>query len=188
MGVEFNPDKFMEELSAKMRKTGNTGNTGNIGGLSDAQMQKLGLKLQKSEGGKAKIKVSENDIEKALNEPSPTKALKELMNKSPIGKQEKLEDMGYKWHSTAYHLGAPTTYQSSDGGTVTIYPGGGTAEMGEDKRKTVYENGRFKQEMFYDENGKLTGGKIIIKDNVAGFTERQIDFTMDKDGKMSVFE
>ncbi len=30
--------------------------------------------------------------------------------------------------------------------------------------------------MYYDENGKLTGGKIIIKDEVAGFTEKQYDF------------
>lgn len=142
----------------------------------------------KMPGGKATTKVSEKDVEKALNEPSPHKAIKGLLEKSPIGKQEKLQDMGYEWHGTAYHPSAPTIYKSSDGGTVTVYPGGGTAEMGEDKRKTVYENGRFKQEMYYDEKGNLTGGKIIIKDNIAGFTERQIDFTMDKDGKMIVSE
>ena len=44
----------------------------------------------------------------------------------------------------AYHIGAPIRFSSTDGGTITVYDGKGTANMGEDKRKIVYENGRYK--------------------------------------------
>ncbi len=79
------------------------------------------------------------------------------------------------------HIGAPKIFTSSDGGTITVYDGKGTAEMGEDKRKIVYQNGRYTQEMYYDENGKLTQGKMVIKDKIAGFTEQQYDFIMKGD-------
>ena len=35
--------------------------------------------------------------------------------------------------------------------------------------------------MYYDENGKLTQGKMVIKDKIAGFTEQQYDFIMKGD-------
>ncbi len=84
--------------------------------------------------------------------------------------------MGYTFAATAYHIGAPVIYESTDGGTITVYNGKGSAEMGEDKRKIVYQNGRYTQEMFYDGNGKLTKGQIKIKNEVVGFTEKQFDF------------
>ena len=69
-----------------------------------------------------------------------------------------------------------------------MYPGGGTAEMGEDKRKVVYENGRYKQEIFYDDTGKMTKCEIHIKNDITGSTEPHGRFSLfynDK-GKLSV--
>lgn len=91
------------------------------------------------------------------------------------------------------HLGAPIWYDSKDGGTVTVYDRGYVGNDGKyhtdvGPRTTVYKNGGFEQTMIYDENGKLTGGKIVIKDKTAGFTERQIDFTITKDGKIAIAE
>lgn len=68
-------------------------------------------------------------------------------------------------------MGAPVTYTSPDGGTITVYNGKGTKEMGEDQRKTVYQNGNYIQESFYDENGKLTKCRIRIKSDVTGMTD-----------------
>ena len=59
--------------------------------------------------------------------------------------------------------------------------------MGEDKRKIVYEKGNLIQEMYYDDNGNLKTGKIIVKDNVAGFPERSIRLAMEN-GKPSFIE
>ena len=134
-------------------------------------------------------KVTSKEIDKAVNEPSPRKATKMLLSNSPIGlgdmpEQKTLEKMGYTFANTGYHKGAPVIYESKGGGTITVYDGKGSAEMGEDKRKIVYQNGRYTQEMYYDDNGKLTAGKIIIKDNIAGFTEVQYDFTV-KDNKLA---
>lgn len=36
--------------------------------------------------------------------------------------------------------------------------------------------------------GDLTGGKIVIKDKTAGFTERQIDFVVTNNGKIAIAE
>lgn len=114
-----------------------------------------------------------------------------LLSNSPIGlgnqpAKEDIESMGYQFSLTAMHIGAPMIFTSSDGGTITVYDGKGTAEMGEDKRKIVYQNGRFTQEMYYDENGKLTNGQMIIKDKIAGFTEQQYDFIMEDNNRMTV--
>ena len=141
-------------------------------------------------GGKpASKRVTEQNIETALNEISSSKAVKGLLSNSPIGltdqpSKEDIENMGYGFYQTAHHIGAPVTYKSADGGTITVYNGKGEASAGEGSRKIVYQNGRYLQEMFYDENGKLTKGQIKIKDGVAGFTEQQFDFAV-KDNKIS---
>lgn len=59
--------------------------------------------------------------------------------------------------------------------------------MGEDKRKIVYQKGNLIQEMYYDDNGNLKEGKILIKDNIAGFEERKISF-LTENGKTSFIE
>ena len=109
----------------------------------------------------------------------------------PCGGAEPTSDdfkkMGYEFAGTQYHIGAPVYYESADGGKITIYDGKGTAEMGEDKRKIVYEKGNLIQEMYYDDNGNLKTGKIIVKDNVAGFPERSIRLAMEN-GKPSFIE
>ncbi|MBP3924441.1 hypothetical protein J6E39_04285 [bacterium] len=138
-------------------------------------------------GGNCKRVTAENM--EAAQLMRPTNAVKYLLGKSPIGlgkmpERENIENSGYSRSNTSFHKGAPTIYESSDGGVVTVYPGGGTAEMGEDKKKVVYQTDRFIQEMYYDDNGKLTGGQIKIKDNVAGFLEAQYDFTADENGNL----
>ena len=172
-------------------------------GVSDVQLNSLAnrLKTVKEEsqdyiplnkvGGNASKRVTDTVIEHALNQPSARKSINILLANSPIGlgnqpTKEDIESMGYQFSLTAMHIGAPMIFTSSDGGTITVYDGKGTAEMGEDKRKIVYQNGRFTQEMYYDENGKLTNGQMIIKDKIAGFTEQQYDFIMEDNNRMTV--
>lgn len=147
-------------------------------------------------GGTAQRKVTQEVIDKALYEPSSHKALKTLLANSPVGfgnqsTKTELESLGYLDSGMRqHHLGAPIWYDSKDGGTVTVYDDtrGPNGKTDAGPRTTVYKNGNFEQTMTYDENGKLTGGKIVIKDQVAGFTERQIDFTVTADGKIATIE
>lgn len=178
MGIEFDGNIKSLQHFVNLEGTQKTGNT---------RKNQIGLIMQN--GSTATKKITSEDIEKAVNEPSSRKAIKGLLANSPLGLTEVLsndsiEKMGYTFVGTAFHKGAPALYKSADGGTITVYSGKGTAEMGEDKRKIVYQNDRYTQEMYYDENGKLTQGKIIIKDNVAGFTEAQYDFIV-KDNEIT---
>ena len=147
--------------------------------------------INKGVGGNASKRVTDAVIEHALNQPSARKSINMLLSNSPIGlgnqlAKEDIESMGYQFSLTAMHIGAPMIFTSSDGGTITVYDGKGTAEMGEDKRKIVYQNGRYTQEMYYDESGKLTNGQMIIKDKIAGFTEQQYAFIMEDNNRMNV--
>ncbi len=133
--------------------------------------------------------VTDNIIEQALEQSTGRKSVNLLLNNSPVGlgehpSSEDIQNAGYTLVSSAYHMGAPAIYKSADGSTISVYSGKGSAEMGEDKRKIVYQTGRYTQEMFYDENGRLTSGRIIIKDNIAGFTEQQYDFTIGQDNNI----
>lgn len=161
--------------------------------------RKIQIVMNKFEGGVAQRKVTQDVVDKALNEPSSHKALKTLLANSPVGfgnqsSSVELENLGYlDTGMRQYHLGAPVEYASKDGGSVKVYDQGligndGKLHTDAGPRTTVYKNGNFEQTMIYDENGKLTGGKIVIKDNVAGFTERQIDFTVTADGKITTVE
>ena len=103
-------------------------------------------------GGATTKQVTKEDIENFVNEPRPAKAANGILEKSPVGlgaelSNEDLEKMGYKFVNTGYHIGAPAIYESSDGGRVRLYRGGGSPEAGEDKRKIVYEKGNLIQEM-----------------------------------------
>ena len=178
MSIDFNGKVDGSAPVAQSRETNQ---------LAKTASKRLEIKIKN--GNPATKKITEKNIETAVNEPSSKKALNELLNNSPIGLTEhqssnNIEQMGYTFVGTGYHQGAPKIYQSSDGGTITVYDGKGTANMGEDKKKIVYQNGRYTQEMYYDDNGKLTGGKVTIKDDVAGFTEKQYDFTV-KDNKIA---
>ena len=149
------------------------------------------LKMTNIAGGATK-QVTSGDIEDFLNEPRPSKAANALLEKSPVGlgsepTSDDFKKMGYEFAGTQYHIGAPVYYESADGGKITIYDGKGTAEMGEDKRKIVYEKGNLIQEMYYDDNGNLKTGKIIVKDKVAGFSERSIGLFMEN-GKPGFIE
>lgn len=161
--------------------------------------KKIQIKMNKFEGGEAQRKVTQEVINKALNETSSHKALKLLLANSPVGfgnqsSSVELENLGYlDTGMRQFHLGAPVEFVSKDGGSVKVYDQGligndGKLHTDAGPRTTVYKNGNFEQTMIYDENGKLTGGKIVIKDQVAGFTERQIDFTVAPDGKITTFE
>ncbi len=138
--------------------------------------QKIQIQMNKFEGGIAQKKITEQDTEKALNEPSAGKATLGLLEKSPVGEgnqqsREEIEALGYTFTQTAYHIGAPVTYESPDGGTITVYNGKGTKEMGENERKTVYKNGNYEQVTYYDENGKFKKCDIKIKNPVTGLTD-----------------
>ena len=155
--------------------------------------------MNKFEGGIAQRKVTQQVIDKALLEPNSHKALNQLLANSPVGFGNQssgleLENLGYTdTGMRQYHPGAPIEYKSKDGGTVIVYGNGiigndGKLHTDAGPRTTIYKNGGFEQTMIYDENGKLTGGKIVIKDQVGGFTERQIDFTVTADGKIATAE
>ena len=160
------------------------------------QRLKVDFQIINREGGTAQRKVTQEVMDKALNEPSSHKALKLLIANSPVGfgnqsTKTELESLGYLDSGMRQkHLGAPIWYDSKDGGSVTVYDDtrGPNGQTDAGPRTTVYKNGNFEQTMIYDENGKLTGGKIVIKDKVAGFTERQIDFTVTADGKIATIE
>lgn len=165
-------------------KASQTSNSQKLEELAKLQIQQIQMPSTK-----ALKKVTNQDVEQVLNEPSPIKAFKNLMDKSPVGlgqepTKEDLEKLGYTFAQTAYHIGAPVVYKSGDGGSITVYNGKGSAEMGENIRKTVYENGRYKQEMFYDESGNLAKCEIRIKDEL-GLTEPNGRITMfyNNDGK-----
>ena len=136
-------------------------------------------------GGHALKKVDNDDVENALNNMSVRNAVNYLLSKSPIGLKNMqdigdLSRLGYVDSGIrAYHLGAPISFTSADGGTITIYDGRGPKKLGEDQRKIVYENGKYRQEFFYDDDGTLTNGKITIKDETAGFTEQQFTFRIE---------
>ena len=136
-----------------------------------------------SESKIAKKKITKQDTEQALNEPRTGKAVLGLLEKSPVGlgnqqTKEEITNLGYTFAGTAYYPGAPVIYNSHDGGTITVYDGRGSSNMGENIRKTVYENGNYKQEMFYDADGKLKKCDIRIKSEVTGLTEPNGRFTM----------
>ena len=158
---------------------------------------KIHIKL--NEGGDAQRKVTEKVINEALAEPNSHKALNKLLANSPVGfgnqsSSMELENLGYlDTGMRQFHLGAPIEYASKDGGSVKVYDQGFIGNDGKlhtdvGPRTTIYKTDGFEQTMIYDENGKLTGGKIVIKDKVAGFTERQIDFTVAPDGKITTIE
>ena len=172
MTIEFNGK--LSEFTRIQKQDGTNNTSGRIQKIKHAVVSKSDF---------AKKKITNKNIETAMNEPSSRKAIKGLLEKSPVGltnipNGDDLSSMGYQVSFTAYHIGAPVTYESYDGGRITVYNGKGSAEMGEDKKKVVYTNGRYTQEMYYDDNGNLTAGKIIIKDDVAGFTEEQYNFTV----------
>lgn len=134
--------------------------------------------------GKTTVKVTNKDIENALYETSTKNAITGLLSKSPLGLEaqptkENIENKGYTFYQTAYHIGAPVIYKSPEGGTITVYNGKGDAKSGENERKIIYQDDRYVQEMFYDENGKLVKGSITIKDKVAGFTEERFTFLVE---------
>ena len=164
-----------------------------VANVQSEKNQKLSAQLHiKLPETKATKKITKQDAEHALNEPRTGKAITGLLEKSPVGlgnqqSREEIENLGYMFTITAYHHGAPVVYQSADGGTITVYNGKGTAAMGEDKRKTVYENGNYRQEMIYDEQGKLVECNIRIKDEVTGMTDPNGMLTMicNDDGKFT---
>lgn len=135
-------------------------------------------------GNSASRRVTNENVEQALNQSSGYKAVYGLLSNSPIGltkhpTKNDLESMGYlDTGIREYRIGAPIRYNSTDGGTITIYDGR-SPNKGEDKKKIVYENGRYKQEMFYDKQGNLTQGKIVIRDETGQFTEQQYDFSVE---------
>ena len=151
------------------------------GGINPSNVKMTGLY---KEGG-----ITQKDIDKYLEDPLSRKEIKNLISKSPIGlgdvpSKEDLEKQGCTFKGTAYHLGAPMFYDTPDGGSVTVYDGRGCKEHGEDQRKVIYKKGNLTQTMFYDKNGKLTGGNITVKDPVTGAKESYADFTT-KDGNIN---
>lgn len=151
------------------------------GGIKPSNVQMTGLY---KEGG-----VTQKDINRYLEDPFSRKEIKNLISKSPIGlgdvpSKEDLEKQGCTFKLTAMHLGAPMIYDTPDGGSVAVYEGIGSKEQGEDQQKIIYKKGNLTQTMFYDKNGKLTGGNITVKDPITGAKESYADFTT-KDGNIT---
>ena len=55
-------------------------------------------------------------------------------------------------------------------------------------RTTIYRTDRYEQTIIYDEFGEPVKGTIKIKDDVAGFTERQYDFKIENGKIVQVIE
>ncbi|DAA85479.1 TPA: hypothetical protein CPT92_02065 [Candidatus Gastranaerophilales bacterium HUM_13] len=150
--------------------------------------------IDMTNGPKASKKITNNDIEKALNEPSPTKAVKQLLAKSPVGlgRQSSANELGVLGYADTgirnYHIGAPISYTSSDGGTITVYDDMRMGQTDAGPRTTIYRTDRYEQTIIYDEFGEPVKGTIKIKDDVAGFTERQYDFKIENGKIVQVIE
>ena len=108
------------------------------------QVQQTNINMTNKTEGNAKH-LNLLDIELyMMNDPYSEKGIKNLLQKSPIGlgdapTKQDIEKMGYNFKMTAFHIGAPVTYESTDGGTITVYDGKGDANMGEDQRKIIYK-------------------------------------------------
>lgn len=151
---------------------------------------KLSVQINMNDAPKASKKVSNDDIEKALNETSARKAVNQLLAKSPVGLglQSQPNELGVLGYADTgmrqFHMGAPICYQSSDGGTITVYNDMRMGQTDVGPRTTIYETGRYKQTIIYNDLGEPTKGTITIKDDVAGFVEAKYDFEI-KDGKVT---
>ena len=182
MGIQFEGDLLRTIQSGRIGSTVRT-----EGGQKNLD---IGLQLRRPALKNPNKSVTEEVINSALEQPTGHKAVNLLLNNSPVGRgdalsKKDLEKAGYTSVATGYHKGAPVIYKAADGSTITTYDGKGDAVNGEDKRKIVYQNGRFTQEMYYDDNGKLTGGKMVIRDDIAGFVEQEYNFSMDTNGKIA---
>ncbi|MBD5403236.1 hypothetical protein HDR58_10650 [bacterium] len=184
-GINFNGDLTQTTATTKTTKS----ELGQLQGIEIAVAQKGGIAKALSDLSSATKKISNQNIETALNEPHPAKAVKGLLEKSPIGltqmpSLDQIEDMGYGC-LIEYHQGSPYNFRSSDGGHISVYEGCDKAgnPLKDGQKKIEYRNGRFIQEMYYDKDGNLIKGSITIKDDVAGFTEAQYDFNV-KDNKL----
>ncbi len=150
--------------------------------------------IDMTKGPKASKKVTNDDIEKVLNEPSPFKAVKQLLAKSPVGlgHQSSANELGVLGYADTgmrnFHMGAPISYTSSDGGTVTVYDDMRMGETDVGPRTTIYKTDRYEQTIIYNEAGEPVKGTIKIKDNVVGFVERQIDFKVEQGIIVQVIE
>lgn len=146
--------------------------------------------IDMTKGPKASKKVTNDDIEKVLNEPSPFKAVKQLLAKSPVGlgHQSSANELGVLGYADTgmrnFHMGAPISYTSSDGGTVTVYDDMRMGETDVGPRTTIYKTDRYEQTIIYNEEGEPVKGTIKIKDDVAGFLEKQYDFVIEN-GKIT---
>lgn len=150
----------------------------------------LQTNINMTEGAGAAKKITNQDLEQALNERHPSKAVLQLLAKSPVGLEKQLsgdvlEALGYADTGVrAFHMGAPISYVSSDGGHITVYDDMRMGHTDAGPRTTVYKTDRYEQTIIYDNDGNPVKGTIKIKDNVAGFTEKQYDFEV-KDGKLT---
>lgn len=152
----------------------------------NVQSQQIGM----SDKPKASKKITNNDVEKALNEPSAYKAVKLLLDKSPVGlgRQSSPNELGVLGYVDTgirqMHMGAPIVYDSRDGGTVTVYDDMRAGKTDVGPRATIYKTDRYEQTVIYNELGEAVKGTIKIKDDVAGFLEAKYDFKIEN-GKIT---
>ena len=114
--------------------------------------------------------VQNEDLEKAMSERLPSKAVNHLISNSPIGmtlpKDNELSDIGYLISSM--DMNGNTHYNNG----LSVYTHAGKEEKGA-YYKAVYKTERFEQTMFYDKDGNLVKGTFKIKDELGFFTEAQ---------------
>ena len=110
------------------------------------------------------------DLERAMSENLPSKAINHLISNSPIGmtlpSDKELADIGYL--KSCFDMNGNTHYSNG----LSIYTHAGMQEEGA-YYKAVYKTDRFEQTMFYDTAGKLVKGIFKIKNEIGGFTEAQ---------------
>lgn len=137
-------------------------------------------RLSKMYGGK---KITDHDVEKAMNEPSGRNVINALVKRSPIGFEEPtIDDLMHNGYAVAYHRNLDGSYDfvGNNGNINVLDAQDGSVKMN-------YKSGKFEQNMVYDKNGQVKAGTLIFRDDF-GAIERQIDFQMQKDGKMFVIQ
>lgn len=181
------PERNFDTQMKRIRQPGRSTGTGNAGKASN-NTNPDDFKRCVPPTSK---KITAQNTEMALNSHSDRTAISSFLENSPIGltdfpDSQSIETMGYRAVFITDNQDDSRTYESNDGGKITVYNGNENVypQMYEDKKRIIYQNGSYRQEMFYDKDEKLTGGQILIKDGVTAPTEVQFDFDI-KNNKIS---
>ena len=136
-------------------------------------------------------KITNDDLENVLMQSSGIKAVRTLLDKSPVGKTfPEAGELMKNGYSPAYMTDAKgSKFYQGDGGTIRISKQEGEERTGLAGDSLVqYTTGKYEQNVIYDKDGNIKQGTIVIRDDF-GNIEKQYDFIIEDNGRtMSVIQ